>query len=82
MSQPKSPKICNYSYYRTLSLNLKYYRNRLELTQEQTAAKAEISVKYLSQIESSSFNYPPTLEVLFDLANALGVEPFQLFREL
>ncbi len=82
MSQPKLPKDCNASHYQTLSLNLKYYRNRLRMTQAQVASLADISVKYLSLIESASFQNPPSLEVIFDLARALGIEPFQLFKEL
>ena len=56
--------------------------NKRQLTQEQLAARAEISAKYVSLIESSSFTNPPTLEVLFDLAASLEVEPFQLFKPL
>ena len=52
------------------------------MTQEQLASKAEITAKYVSLIESSSYDNPPTLEVVFDLADALGVEPFQLFKSL
>ncbi len=52
------------------------------MTQEQLASKAEISAKYVSLIETSSYNSPPTLEVIFDLADALEVEPFQLLKSL
>ncbi len=82
MSQPKLPKKSNLKKYRTLSLNLRYYRNRLQMTQEQVASRAGISSKYLSLIESSSFCNPPTLEVIFDLSEALEVEPFRIFKEL
>ena len=82
MSQPKLPKESNLKIYKTLSLNLRYYRNRLEMTQEQVASLAGISTKYLSLIESSSYRNPPTLEVIFDLADVLGVEPYRIFKEL
>ncbi|MGO5164671.1 MULTISPECIES: helix-turn-helix domain-containing protein [unclassified Candidatus Paralachnospira] len=82
LSQAKSPKQQNSDFYRTLSLNLRYFRHKRQLTQEQLAARAEISAKYVSLIESSSFTNPPTLEVLFDLAASLEVEPFQLFKPL
>ena len=82
MSQPKLPKEPNLAKYKTVSLNLRYYRNRLQMTQEQVASKAGISTKYLSLIESSSFRNPPTLEVLFDLSEALEVEPYRIFKEL
>lgn len=82
MSQPKLPKESNFQKYRTLSLNLRYYRNRLQMTQEQIASRAGISAKYLSLIESSSFRNPPTLEVIFDLSEALEIEPYLIFKEL
>lgn len=82
MSQPKLPKESNLQKYKTISLNLRYFRNRLQMTQEQVASKAGISAKYLSLIESASFCNPPTLEVIFDLSEALGVKPYQIFKEL
>ena len=60
----------------------RYFRNRLELTQEQVASRAGISTKYLSLIESAAFCNPPTLEVLFDLSDALEIEPYRIFKEL
>ncbi|MCI8464885.1 MAG: helix-turn-helix transcriptional regulator [Lachnospiraceae bacterium] len=82
MSQPKLPKESNFEKYRTLSLNIRYFRNCLQMTQEQIASKAGISSKYLSLIESASFKNPPSLEVIFDLAKALEVSPYRLFKEL
>ncbi len=82
MSQPKLPKESNFEKYKTMSLNLRYYRHRLQMTQEQVAFEAGISPKYLSLIESASFHNPPTLEVVFDLAEALGIKPYQIFKEL
>ena len=82
LSQPKLPKESNLQRYKTMSLNLRYFRNRLQMTQEQIASKAGISAKYLSLIESASFCNSPSLEVIFDLAKALDVEPYQVFKEL
>lgn len=82
LSQPKLPKKSNLQKYKTMSLNLRYFRNRLELTQEQVASRAGISTKYLSLIESAAFCNPPTLEVLFDLSDALEIEPYRIFKEL
>ena len=69
-------------YQRFFGANIRKLRKLHGLTQEQLAARAEISAKYVSLIESSSFTNPPTLEVLFDLAASLEVEPFQLFKPL
>lgn len=82
MSRPKAPAIKHQAYYETISLNLKYYRQQIHKTQAETAVLAGISEKYLSLIESSSASNVPTLEVLFGLADSLGIEPYQLFIPL
>lgn len=82
VSQPKLPKEVNSKTYQTISLNLRYFRHRMRMTQEELASIAGISSKYLSLIESQAFNNPPTLEVLFDLSRALEIEPYRLFKEL
>ena len=38
--------------YNIFSNNVKYYRNKLNLTQEQLAEKANCSISYIEQIES------------------------------
>ena len=80
MSQAKSPKDQNKKFYSTLSLNLKYFRHMRHMTQEQLASLADISPKYVSMIETSSFTNPPTLEVIFDLSKALEIEPYRLLK--
>jgi len=60
-----------------LALNLKENRQKCGFTQEKLAEKAGISANYLSMVEiSKKF---PTPEMLDRLANALGIETFQLF---
>ena len=43
MSQPKIPDIACLSEYKTISHNLRYYRNKLEMTQMQIADLANCS---------------------------------------
>ena len=82
MSQPKIPDIACLSEYKTISHNLRDYRNKLEMTQMQIADLANCSPKYLSLLENSCFNNPPSLQLLFDLANVLQIQPYQLFKPL
>ena len=82
MSQPKLPDITCLSMYETLSQNLKYYRHRLRMTQVQLVDRAGCSAKYISLLETSCFENVPSLQLLFDLAGALGVQPYQLFKPL
>ncbi len=82
MSAPKKVKAQNIMYYEVIKNNLHYYRHVLCLTQAEAAERAGISAKYLSLIECQISNNPPTLEVLFDLARALNIEPYQLFKKL
>ena len=60
------------------SQNIKKYRQRKGLSQEKLAEKMEISTNYLSDIERKKGWVSPFS--LAKLANALGVEVFELFR--
>lgn len=82
MSQPLKPQKCHKVYYDTFALNLKYYRNRLELTQAQVAERAGISTKYVSLLESAFFENVPSMEVMINLAEVLDIKLFQLFKPL
>lgn len=53
------------------------------MTQEELAEQADISRSHLSAIEAPNIIRPFSLEILFNLARALHVNPSQLlqFRE-
>lgn len=82
MGHPKIPDPAQAGFYETLSLNLRYYRNRLEMTQVQVADRVDCSPKYISILETSCFDNPPSLPILFYLAEALEVEPYKLLKPL
>lgn len=64
---------------KVLSENVKYYRFKVGLTQEELAEKCDVSPRYLSDIENSKGNIPiDTLEVI---AYSLKVEPYMLLKE-
>lgn len=60
--------------------NLKYYRNKLNLTQEQLSERSNISSDYLSEIERGKRT--PSFKRLDLIANALGIEVYKLFLPL
>lgn len=73
----------NKDYYIELGLNIAFYRKRAGMTQDMLAEKAGLSRSHLSAIEAPNIIRPFSLEILFSIARALGVEPYRLlqFRE-
>ncbi len=81
MSHAKKRKDENKDYYRTLSCNIRYLRERQRLSTAELSAMAGISVSYLCSLESPSNFDNPSMEVLFDLSRALGISPDMFFRD-
>ncbi len=65
--------------YRTLGLNIAYYRKLRGLTQEQLAEKAGIERSRVSKTEIAWVG--TSLDMIFRIADALEVEPYKLFME-
>jgi transcriptional regulator with XRE-family HTH domain len=61
-----------------LSANLKRYRNYRKLSQAELAEKLNISIPFLSDVENGRKWVSPATLVKF--ANALGIEPHELFK--
>ena len=59
--------------------NLKYWRNKANLTQEQLSEKIGYGGGYISEIEIR--NIFPKPETIDAIANALNIRPAQLFEE-
>lgn len=68
--------------YRIIGSNIKYFREQNNLTQVQLAEQAKISLSYLSKIEASGCNKSLSLSVLNQIANVLGVEITNFFKEV
>lgn len=81
----KSMKISkeNEFKYIQLGLNISYYRKLQGFTQEELAEISGISRSHISAIEAPNIIHNISLEVLFNLAYALKIEPCKLldFRE-
>lgn len=67
------------NYYRALGENIAFYRNRCKLTQEQLSAMVNTTRVHLSRIENA--DCAVSLDLVFAIAAALGVEPYKLFQE-
>lgn len=83
MARSTKISIKNRDKYVDLGLNIAYYRKREGMTQEQLAERANISRSYLGEIEAPNMITTISLEILFNIADALGIPAYKLleFRE-
>lgn len=63
-------------YYQDFIENLKFYREKKKLTQEQLAELCEVSTSTISGIES--FHQNPSIELFFKFAAVLNIHPADL----
>lgn len=68
----------NASRYRKMGLQIAYYRKLNNLTQEQLAEMLNVSPGYISQVESQSKTQPISMDLLFNIADVLEIQPKQL----
>ena len=74
-------KINVYNEYNNLSDNIKIYRKKRNMTQEQLAEKAMCSTSYIKQIESQKNFKNVTFITITNICNALGIDIVDLFRK-
>jgi transcriptional regulator with XRE-family HTH domain len=67
--------------YRVIGANIKYHREQANLTQVQLAELAKISISYLSKIEAAGCDKSLSISVLNQIANVLGIEIIEFFKE-
>lgn len=60
--------------------NIKYYRFKNGYSQELLGELSDLSARYISAIECG--RYSPTIDTIEKIAFALGVEGYELFKEL
>lgn len=68
--------------YRVIGSNIKHYREQTKLTQVQLTEQAQISISCLSKIETTGCNKSLSISVLNQIANVLGVEISDFFKEV
>lgn len=70
----------NSERYRDLGYAIAYYRKRKKLTQEQVADRVGISRQHMGAIEAPNMVRAISLEVVFNIAAVLEIEPYVLFK--
>lgn len=61
-----------------LAINLKYYRYKLNLSQEKFAEKLESTLPYINQLENARRR--PSLELLDKFSSKLNIESYKLIK--
>lgn len=79
MSNPKPISKNNINKYIQIGLNIAYFRKLRGMTQEELAEKVDISRSHLSAIEAPNIVKTLSVELLFQIAEALQIECYQLF---
>lgn len=69
----------DYYYYDIVRKNIKKYRKIAGLTQQELADSINVSMHYISQIESPRLNKYFTLIIIGRIADALNIDIRQLF---
>lgn len=72
-------KIPNDEKYKRIGLNIAYQRKLQKLTQIQLSELVGISRTHMSNIEAPNMITPISLEVIFDIADALNIPVEILF---
>lgn len=70
----------NTERYRDLGCAIAYYRKRKKLTQEQVAELVGISRQHMGAIEAPNMVRATSLDVVFNIATVLEIEPYVLFK--
>ena len=65
--------------YSIISENIKFYRKKCNLNQEQLAEKSDLSISYIKQLESGKIFKNITLTTLLKLSKALNISINKLF---
>ncbi|MCH5185367.1 MAG: helix-turn-helix transcriptional regulator [Oscillospiraceae bacterium] len=79
----KEKRFDNTDKYIELGYNIAYYRKHAGLTQEKLAEMLGISRQHMGAVEAPNIIRPISLDLLFNIATVLDVQPAQLltFRE-
>lgn len=70
----------NSQKYIELGYNIAYYRKHAKLTQEQLAEKLNISRQHLGAIEAPNIVRVISMDLLFNIATVLQIEPSKLLE--
>lgn len=68
----------NRDMYIEVGMNIAFYRKKFGITQEMLAELVDISRSHLSCIEAPNVAHPFSLDVVFNIARALEIDPYKL----
>ena len=80
MTATTEKSLINAERYRDLGCAIAYYRKRQGMTQEQLSEKVGISRQHMGAIEAPNMVRAISLDVLFNIASALEIEPYILLK--
>lgn len=63
-----------------LSYAVKYYRKKKGYTQEALAEELGISRQHMAAVEASGMKRGPSLDLVFNIATVLEIEPYFLLK--
>ena len=63
-----------------LGFAIAYYRKRRGLSQDQLAERVGISRQHMGAVEAPNMNRGISLELLFNIATVLNIEPYMLLK--
>lgn len=63
-----------------LSYAIGYYRKKKGITQEKLAEELGISRQHIASVEAPGMHRGVSLELLFNIADVLGIEPYLLLK--
>lgn len=66
-------------FIKNIGFRVQFFRKKADLSQEQLAEKCDISYSTISHIESTD-PYAVSLRLLYHIASALEIEPYQLLK--
>lgn len=70
----------NWERMQDLYYAIGYYRKRKGMSQEELAEKLDISRQHLASIEAPNMDRGLSLNLLFNIADALEIEPYLLLK--
>lgn len=70
----------NSERYRDLGFAISYYRKRKGMTQERLAEMIGVSRQHMGAIEAPNMVRAVSLDVLFNIASVLEIEPYVLLK--
>ena len=80
MTETAEKTFNNAERYRDLGYSIAYYRKRKSMTQEQLAECVGISRQHMGAIEAPNMIRAISLDVLFNIATVLEIEPYILLK--